>query len=165
MRKRKKQYQIYFIEFFIAIGITAFSLSFLPLTQITVFKERDFVSIIVASFFWLGVILMIANLIIGKKLFKRVEKKIVSLGLMEKQKLPGVISFSKKIGHIVLYVIFLLGLGVAVSDIILNYVPEQVMFPIVSVILFTFFTHCVIDGKNFKIYKIIKDGMDNGSKQ
>lgn len=165
MRKRKKQYQIYFIGFFISIGITAFSLSFLPFTKITAIVERDFVSVTVGVLFWLGVILMITNLIIGKRLFTKAGNKLVSLGLMEKQKSPGVISFSKKIGHVILYVICLLGLGIAVSDIIFNYVPEQVMFPIVSIVLFTFFTHCIIDGKNFKIYKIIKDGMDNGNKQ
>lgn len=165
MKKRKKQYQMYFIEFFIAIGITSFSLSFLPFTEITAIVRRDFVSVTVGALFWLGVILMIANLIIGKRLFEKVGVKLISLGLMEEQRLPGAISFSKKIGHIILYAIFLLCLGVAVSDIIFKYVPEQVMFPVVSIILFTFFTHCVIDGKNFKIYKIIKDGMDNGNKQ
>ena len=49
-----------------------------------------------------------------------------------------------------------------ISDLILRWLPDDALFPILAGTLMAFVIHSVIDGKNFKAYKILKEGMHNG---
>lgn len=73
---------------------------------------------------------------------------------------PGIVNFSKK--HIMLYLVFLVGLVLMISDMIFNYISMYIMFPIISIVFFSFAIHCIVDGKVYKNYKIVRDGKNDG---
>ena len=152
-----------FVVGFVSFVVSCVALGVVPLIQFLPDKIENVVNCVVAAFFYLG-------LIVGAFAIKNAEGSVMYRWrrcLMEKeeftkQRFPGIISFSSDIWHIVLYAVCVAGILVMVSDIIFHYISEYVMFPILSVVLFTFTVHCIVDGENYKLFKAIKEGMDKG---
>lgn len=61
----------------------------------------------------------------------------------------------------ILYGVVILGVGLMVTDIMFSYVPEMAMFPIISITILSFAVHCVVDGKYYKVYKLMKENVNN----
>jgi Arc/MetJ-type ribon-helix-helix transcriptional regulator len=92
----------------------------------------------------------------------RWRRNLMAEGKYEKQRFPGIITFSADINHMILYVVCVLGILVMISDVIFHYISEYIMFPILSIIFLAFAIHCIVDGENYKLFKAIKEGMDKG---
>ena len=63
--------------------------------------------------------------------------------------------------QIAVYAVFVLGIAIIVCDvtgILFWQITSKAMFVVVAVTYYSFLTHCIIDGKNYKIYKFLKKG-------
>lgn len=155
--KRNFKYKLPILATVICFFVSFFSLDFILLLNSLDEKTQKVVGYIIAAVFWLFLAAGIACVIWTKSSYILIRKKVTDLGLYKMQKYPGIITFSKDIPNIVIYVITGLGIVLSISDMIFNWISQYLMFPIISITLFLFVLHCIIDGENFKIYKIIKE--------
>lgn len=162
MVRKSKRYKVYFFSVIFSFFISSFSLSFVPVVDRLEQTAGNVTKIIIGILFWLGFIVGLILTIVGKKIFVQDKRRLVSSGKYKRQRLPGMFYMRKNILSFIVYAMFFIGLIFIVSDVLFNYIPQYIMFPIISIVLFSFILHCVIDGENFKIYKKIKDGTDNG---
>lgn len=145
----------------LAIAISSFSLCLIPFTSGIEKGQNNIIAYGIAAVFWIGIILsLIATHYTKKRLHSCCEKVIIKK-YMKNQILPGLLNFSLNWMSIVLYSIIAVGLILIITDIIFGYVPEMVMFPIISVTILSFALHCVLDGKYYKVYKLIKESVNN----
>lgn len=145
---------------FAAISVSSLSLSFISYIPRIAENQSNAGAYVIAAVFWLGLILFLAaNYSLKKLLSDRLEALVLQKRL-EKQLFPGAVKFSAGLTNIVVYIIIILGLGFIISDIICNYIPEKIMFPILTVTILSFAVHSVIDGKYYKVYKQIKESVN-----
>lgn len=153
--------RLLFIITFVASALSSFSLSLIPLTSGFEDGKSNVLAYVIAAVFWLGLIVTIVTTCFTKKLLYRSREKLVIKECVKKHEPIGIISFSKDWKMWILYGITVLGLVLIVTDIFLGYVPEVIMFPIISVTILSFTVHCVVDGKYYKAYKLIKESSNN----
>lgn len=151
-----------FLVGFISFIVSSVSLGIIPFVQFLPDKLEKITNYIVAALFYLGLIIGGFAIKNAKNRMYRWRRRLMAERQIKKQRLPGIITFSTDIKHIVLYTICVLGILVMVSDMFFHYISEYIMFPILSVVLFTFALHCIVDGENYKLFKAIKEGMDKG---
>lgn len=151
-----------FLVGFISFIVSSVSLGIIPFVQFLPDKLEKITNYIVAALFYLGLIIGGFAIKNAKNRMYRWRRRLMAERQFKKQRLPGIITFSTDIKHIVLYAICVLGILVMVSDMFFHYISEYMMFPILSVVLFTFALHCIVDGENYKLFKAIKEGMDKG---
>ncbi len=144
----------------VSFAISFFSLSAIPFSQNLTDTGQKIPSFMIAAIFWFFLIWGFLLTFLTKRRQQTVRKKLKSMGLIRAHQPPGIISFSSNPFSIILYVAFLIEIILIVSDLIFHWVPGYIMFPIISVTLFTFMLHCVVDGENYKVYQVIKKGMD-----
>lgn len=118
---------------------------------------------LIAILFWLGLLGSIVSSFFTRHMLRGAREQLIQKGYVDKKQKVGIISFSKKTPNVILYLAMGIGLIFIVTDIIFAYVHELIMFPIISLTLFTFILHCVIDGRYYKVYKIIR-GIENNGK-
>ena len=126
----------------------------LSLGMITLFNDGNSNSIqfALAVIFWVCLLACIViPFFIRKVLGTYVKKAKID------SRLPGILSLSGGKQNIVLYAITVIGIAVIVTDIFWGYLPEVMIFPLISITLLSFLIHCIIDGKYYKIYKNIKE--------
>ena len=145
----------------VAMAASSFSLSFIPLTLITDENKRIIMTCVIASVFWMGLATALVASRISEKTLRRYRKRLVNKKCIDEQKLPGVLSFSSDWKSIIIYLIMAIGLILIVTDIAFDYVPEVIMFPVISATVFSFSLHCVADGKNYKVYRFIKGSVND----
>ncbi len=162
MVREIKRYRLYFVSVILSFFISSFSLSFVPIVDNLEQTAGNVTKIIIGILFWLGFVVGLILTIVGKKIFVEDKRRLISSGKYKRQRLPGMFCLRRNILSFIVYVIFFIGLIFIISDVLFSYIPQYIMFPIISIVLFSFILHCVIDGENFKIYKNIKDGTDNG---
>ena len=145
----------------VASALSSFSLSLIPL--ISGFGEgaSNILAYIVAAVFWLGLLLTFAAAHSTKRTLFRLREKLISKGYIKRHNPVGALSFSSDWRMWIVYGTTILGLVLIITDIIFRYVPEIVMFPIISITILSFTTHCVLDGKYYKAYKLIKESVNN----
>ena len=143
-----------------AFAVSFFSLSAIPFTQHLTDTGQRISGYIIAGTFWLFFIIGLLIVFFTKRRQQTARRKLKSLGLLKAHQPPGIISFSISPLTVTIYLIFLLGLIVTISDIILRWVPGYIVFPVLSITLFAFMLHCVVDGESYKVYKVIKKGLD-----
>ena len=161
IKRSLKQARLLLAITVIAAALSSLSLSLIPLTSGIEDGKNNIVAYAIAAVFWIGLILtLVAALLTKRKLYAYREKLLIK-GFIKEQRLPGIISFSFSWKNIILYTITVLGLILIISDIIFVYVPEMIMFPIISVTILSFAVHCVVDGKYYKGYKLIKESVRN----
>lgn len=146
---------------FIAATLSSFSLSLIPFTMGFEEGKSNVIAYIIAVVFWLGLLLTFIAAYLTKRALCKSREKLIIKGQISKHQAIGLISFSKDWRMWILYGTTVLGLVLMITDIIIGYVPESVMFPIISVTILSFTVHCVIDGKYYKAYKLIKESVDN----
>ena len=159
--KRRDKYRLYFVFTFVAFAISFASLIAIPFVQMSDEHAKKIAIYMIALLFWLGLIIGIISTWFTNINLQRIRHKVYTSGMMERPKLPGVITITKKPVNIILYSFVIIGLVLMISDLISHWIPEFIMFPIISFTLYAFVIHSVIDGKNYKAYRIIKEGMHN----
>lgn len=162
MNRTIKTIKLPFLVSLTSFIVSSASLGVIPFVQFIPDRLEKITNYIVAALFYLGLIVGGFAIKNAKNRMYRWRRRLISERQFKKQRFPGIITFSTDIKHIVLYVICVLGILVMVSDMIFHYISEYVMFPILSVVLFTFALHCIVDGENYKLFKAIKEGMDKG---
>ena len=143
-----------------AFAVSFFSLSAIPFTQHLTDTGQKISGYIIAGAFWLFLLIGLLLAFFTKGRQQTVRRKLKTMGLLRAHQPPGIISFSISPLTVTIYLIILVGLIVTISDIIWHWVPGTIMFPILSITLFAFVLHCVVDGENYKVYKVIKKGLD-----
>ena len=148
----------------IAMIFSGVSLSFISILSNESKKTINWTAYLIAICFWLGIISAVVCVISTKVYLSKERQKLLNSGIISKQVLPGAVCFGKGKNNIIIYSIFVIGLALIVSDIFTSYVPEKLMYPIISITIISFSIHCVIDGKYYKVYKIIKESVENEAK-
>ena len=144
----------------VLFAISFFSLSAIPFCQNLTGTGQRISGYIVAALFWFFLMLGFLFVFFTKRRQQAVRRRLKSMGLIRAHQPPGIISFSLRPLSIILYIAFLIEILLIVSDMIFHWVSGYIMFPIISVTLFTFMLHCMVDGENYKVYQVIKKGMD-----
>lgn len=152
IRKVKTTFRFMYVSF----AISSFALFFMSFLDCLPERAEKVCGYIFAFLFWLGII-------IGCLFFKQIN------GLLNRyikrfcddigfpcQRFPGIITFSRKPLMVSLYFLIIIGVGLMVSDIFLHYIPQFVMFSIISIVFFSFIIHCVVDGRNYKLYQKVR---------
>lgn len=146
-----------------SFGLSAAVLNIIPYALKTDSNELSIVAIIAAAVFWAGIVIafiLVKSTNVALKKADGISRKNTKAGCQ--QRLPGIVSFSLTIKHIVMYLLILAGLLLIVFDIFFGFISEYIMFPIISITFFLFTVHCIIDGKSFKIYKLLLNEKRNG---
>ena len=118
---------------------------------------------IIAIVFWVGFLGSLIATYLTKRTLYRYGETLIRKGYIEKNQRIGIISFSKDWKMWILYGITMVGVVLIVTDIIFGYIPEKVMFPMISVTILSFAIHCVMDGKYYTVYKRMKEDVGNGT--
>ena len=145
----------------VSIALSSFSLSLIPYTSGFAEGEGNIIAYIIAAVFWIGLLLTFIAAHSTKRTLHRLREKLIIKGYIKKHQPIGIVSFSKDWRMWILYGTTMLGLVFIITDIIFGYVPEAIMFPIISVTILSFAVHCVFDGKYYKAYKLIKESVNN----
>lgn len=146
---------------FLAMIVSSCSLSLIPFITETAEGELSIAAYVIAGAFWFGLLLMLLAMNSTRRILYRHREEWILQCYIEKNYPIGILSFSKDWRMLLLYGTTVLGLLLVVTDIIIGYVPEKIMFPIISVTILSFMVHCVVDGKYYKSYKQIKECVNN----
>lgn len=150
---------------FVAAAVACLSLSLIPLFAQVDNGRINIASYIIASLFWGGFLISFIASCFTKKTLCKYQEHLISKGYVIERQRIGIVSFSRDHRMYIVYGTTIIGVLLMVSDIIVQYAPEAVMFPIVSITLLSFATHCIIDGKNYKAYKKIKEIINDETKR
>lgn len=144
---------------FVAATLSSFSLSTIPFLERLEEEKGQIIAYIIAAVFWIGLLLTFISAYITTRILRKSREKLKSKGSIKMRQAIGIVSFSVDWRMWILYGTIILGLVLIITDIIIGYVPELIMFPVVSITILSFIVHCVIDGKYYKTYKLIKESV------
>lgn len=164
MNRVVKEATVSLILTIVAMAISSLSLSLIPFTTGIDEGQDNYMPYAIAVAFWLGLVLTFVTTKMTKVSLHRWRERLALRGYIKKQKIPGIFFFSWNIRNAIIYLITAVGLVLIISDIAFGFVPEIVMFPIISITLLSFMLHCVFDGQYYKVYKMIKESMDDETK-
>lgn len=160
MKKQADKSKIFLQITVVLYAVSFFSLSIIPFMDSLEEATQRIVSNIIAAMFYLGLIAgIVFDLLANREILRN--SKGTARALLDRQKSPGIITFSADRKHLIIYGVLAIGIVIMVSDIIFSWVAGYIMFPIISLTLFLFAVHCIIDGKNYKIYMNMKKGVGN----
>lgn len=156
-----KRFRNDFILTVLCFVFSSLSVSLIPLLSGMPEDRQPILSNLIALVFWLSFIEGIAfSLWTNHTMLRILENKKI-----DPQRFPGILNFTWDIPHIILYIVILLGIIAIVTDIGFHYISEYLMFPIFSVTFLAVILHCIVDGRNYKTYKRMKEGINNEDKQ
>ena len=158
-----KQYLIGFRTTLCSFAISSASIAFIPLLQMTEGSTQRILSYAIAALFWLGIFLgCVIHRMAGIKLLE-VRRRLRTEEPIRRQRFIGLITFHADTINIVIYALFAVCFVLVVVDSFFHCISEHIVFPAISVMLFTFILHCVIDGKYYNLYLRIKEGVNYGN--
>lgn len=158
-----KQYLIGFRTTLCSFAISSVSIAFIPLLQMTEGATQRMLSYAIAALFWLGIIFgCVIHRMAGIKLLE-VRRRLRTEEPIRRQRFIGLITFHADTINIVIYAIFAVCFVLVAVDCFFHCISEHIVFPAISVMLFTFSLHCVIDGKYYNLYLRIKEGVNYGN--
>lgn len=146
---------------FVLFALSALAIFIIPITNGMSEPMKTVTGYVLGGIFWFFLFAGIFSVFYSSKLRKRVEKKL-DAEKIEKKRI-GLISFSRSISHILVYTLWIIGVALTVTDMIFTYMPAFAATAVVSLSFFLFVFHCIADGKNYCIYKIIKEGIENAN--
>ena len=147
-------------------AVSAVVLAFIPILDLLPKAVGNVASIAIGAIFWIGLIGGIVMTVKLSSMRKSVEEKIPAIKSRMQKKFPGVINFDlNKIEHLVVYGIFAVCITLFIVDMIFSCITKYVMFPVITLMYLSFVAHCVIDGKNFKVYRVLKKGSKKTSSE
>ena len=155
--------RLYIMMTFIAVALSSFSIGLIPFMVEFKEGESNAMAYIIAIVFWVGFLGSLIATYLTKRTLYRYGETLIRKGYIEKNQRIAIISFSKDWKMWILYGITMVGVVLIVTDIIFGYIPEKVMFPMISVTILSFAIHCVIDGKYYTVYKRMKEDVGNGT--
>ena len=156
-----KSSKISIVATIVSATLSSLSLSFIPFAVSVEKGHSDIFAYIIAAFFWGGLLSTFIASQATKRILRRLREKMIIKGCLAERQPIGVASFSKDWRMWILYGTTFLGLVLMITDIILDYIPEIIMFPVISVTILTFAIHCVVDGRYYKAYQRIKESVNN----
>lgn len=142
-------------------AISALSVSVIPFIPENESVMGSVMGYVFAAVFWFALLMAFVASGFTRKTLYKYRRYLVSKKYIPKEHPWGIFSFSKKWNMLILYGTCLAGIAVIVTDIVFCYVPERIMFPIISLTMLLFAVHCVVDGKYYKVYKQIKESVNN----
>lgn len=147
------------ISIFTAFAVSSVSIACIPLTDN--FSERisTIVAYVIGALFWIGLISGILLSGYTKSVLYRPRKFFQSHHMLHRQRYSGILSFDLTVPKIALYAVCALGLILIICDFILRFIPGIVMFPIIAITIFAIELHGIVDGINYKTYKLLKEGI------
>lgn len=151
-----KKYSTFFYILLISFAVSAGVLMLIPLGEALPDTVGDRITLVIGALFWAGLIVSVVMTVQLSAMRRKLEERIPALKAKTKQSFPGVITFSKKPEHLCVYALFVVCLLVTISEVVFTYLPSFVGFPMVGLAYFTFALHCIIDGKCFKAFIILK---------
>ena len=141
---------------FLAMAVSSLSLSLIPFVAGTEEGNLNVMAYVIAAAFWVGLLLTLLAASSTKRTLCSLRKEWIVQGHIQKNEPIGIRSFSTDWRMLWLYGTTVVGLLLVVTDMMIGYVPEKIMFPIISVTILSFMVHCVVDGKYYKFYKRIQ---------
>lgn len=160
MKKQANKSRIFLMMTVVSYAVSCFSLSFIPLIDSQGESIQRRAGNIIAGLFWAGLAAGIALDLLANREIRRNSNRDKK-ELLGQHRLPGIFTFSRDSKHLVIYGILLVGISVMVSDMIWGWVAGYIIFPVISLTLFLFAVHCIIDGKYYKSYVSMKEGVGN----
>ena len=157
-----KKFMTWFKASFIGYGVSALAIVMIAMTQHLVEAARQPFQIVVALMFYVGLLVGIVATVKVSRMRQVMQKRSAKVNSLLTQRAPGVISFKVGVINIVLYSVFAAGLIICVVDILTHSVNSTAMFGVIAVTYLAFVMHCIVDGKNYKIYKLLMKGEKNG---
>lgn len=148
---------------FIAVALSSFSIGLIPFMVEFKEGESNAMAYVIAIVFWGGFLGSLIATYLTKRTLYRYRETLIRKGYIERNKMIGIISFSKDWKMWILYGITIVGVILIITDIIFGYIPEKVMFPMMSITILSFAIHCVMDGKYYTVYKRMKEDVGNGT--
>ncbi len=158
-----KKFDRLFLIMVVSFATSAGVLAFIPLIDLLPDKLGKILSIVIGALFWIGLICAIVMNVRLSSMRRNVEEKIPAIKSRMKRRLPGVIAFEKSLDHLAIYGIFAISFILIIVDTIFGCMTRYLMFPVVTLAYLSFVAHCVIDGKNFKVYRVLKKGSKKAS--
>ena len=158
-----KKFDILFLIMAAGFAVSALVLAFIPVIDVLPTQVGKIASLAIGALFWLGLICGAVLTVKISFMRKSVEEKIPAIKSRMKHKLPGVISFEKTLEHLIVYGIFAVSFILIIIDAIFSCITVYVMYPVITLAYLSFVAHCVIDGKNFKVYRVLKKGSKKAS--
>ena len=149
-----KRFKFIFTAALGSYAVSAAAIALLP------FVKHRAAEYILAALFWLGLIsgIIFALLSRGIRRFTR-RNPFNTFGLTKRiGSYPGIFSFGKDRICLTVYAVFTVGLVLIISNLIFGLISADVMFTVIAATNYSFAVHCIIDGRNFKIYKKLKEG-------
>ena len=158
-----KKARLFIVTTVASAALSSLSLSLIPIIS-QLDKERQTVVLyVLATVFWGNLLLTIIGTYYTQKSLFGVRRQLIR-GYIRKHQRVGIVSFSKDWKMLIVYGVTIIGMLLIISDIIWGYTPETIMLPILSITMFLFIVHCIVDGKYYKAYKLIKESLDNETK-
>ncbi len=144
----------------ISLLCSSVALLLIPFIQLLPDKASLITSRFIAVLFWIGFILVVVFTIKISSLIKKFDVVNIDDEDIKYRKIPGILTFTFGVKHIILYLIIIMSFMLLLSDMIFHYLSEFIMFPLLSILFLAFVIHCIIDGKNYKTYIKIREGME-----
>ena len=161
MKKYIRQYRKAFGFILGSFFCSAFSIALIPWIDQLPETAGRIISYIVAAIFWLGLILGIVFTVIMNMNMKMVRGKMYEKGSLKRPKYPGILQFSADPVHIAIYAVMAVGILISILDLIKGFMPSKLMFFILFLTYDAIVLHGIVDGKNYKVYRIMKEGTRN----
>ncbi len=154
-KRIKDRYKLFMKGSIFAFLLSSAAICLIPF--LTRAQQRSAMSVLLGVLFWLGIIAGGVLIFLCSRMRKNVERIIEKPNESAKKKI-GFISFKFSIGRIILYAVCVIGLVLIVTDLIFEYATLYLMAPIISLTFFAWVLHCILDGKNYYIYSLVKEG-------
>lgn len=145
----------------IAAMLSCLAIGLIPLSNGFEEGKDHTLAYIIGVVFWLGLLVALISSHITKKKLARYREKLVANKTLRERQRVGIFSFSKSWKMWILYALAAIGVALLLTDILLGWLPEWVTLPLLSLTMAVFELHCILDGKYFKTYQIIKEGAKN----
>jgi len=145
---------------FISLIISGIALLLIPYLFNEAGTLNAVLAYVVAGCFWGGIAASLLFTLTTKKVLGHYYERLTQRNRIKSQSAPGILSFSLQLERMILYFVTAAGLILIITDILFGYIHERMMFTIVFITFLSFAIHCVIDGKYYKVYKMIKESVD-----
>lgn len=144
-----------------AFAVSSIAIACIPLMDVIPAGVSKIITYIIGAIFWIGLLAGIGLSAYSKTALYRPRRYFQMHHLIHRRRYPGIAYFDLTVPKIALYALCVVGLILIVCDLIFQFIPGMVMFPVIAATIFAFELHCIVDGVNYKIYKLLKEGIED----
>lgn len=146
-----------------AFAVSSAALLFIPFTAGIRKNHSNVAAYVIAAVFWIGLLTGIVLSVVTAAVMRKHKQN--HMATKYRDHIPGAFRFQTKPAFVAMYAVIIVGILLMISDIFFNFMPQTMMLPVVSATVFTFELHCVLDGKNYWMYKKSKESEKNEKKR